>query len=413
MPSDLSPSEKENREVERLVHKRAPHSRKYNDKHGPKYDNRRRRMKNDDPDLNNADKDLSLNRKTQGSLILNDSNIISNINFQVRKNYLDHIYKYINTYSKIGETSNENYCENMSKKEATYHGVIDQRGNPIQTTNTGYKSFHNRNFTEDNYKSILAYANALFDQPWIKYGWDGSKKDAQVRAALDLAIHLADDNLYQSKIDVDTYNLLYARLTKSNSDTFSETVIPVQDKVNKRKSSVTAMNSKEYGTIVKIANDLRKRDPVASLSILKNLRDLFDSSADHNDRTIRSASGRKAGSNRVAQKPWDSIEFTSLSDDDFKKFKQDLKNELDQLLTKDDIDNFLSGFDETISTIEKKTTSSINRRVPVSVLIKLASSSEYARRLLGPVIMGTMSNVNSKKKLTKSVSSLTKKDLDW
>ncbi len=413
MPSDLSPQEKEDRNVEDLIYKKTPHSRKYREKRGPKYDNRNRRINNDDPDLNNCDDDLSLNRKTQGSSIQNNLDIISNINlrdFQIRKNHLNSIFKSIFKYQKNGATSNENYSETVRKKKATYHGVIDQKGNPIQTTNTGYKSFHNRNFTEENYKSILAYANALFDQPWIKYGWDGSKKDSQVRAALDLAIHLADDNLYQSKIDVDTYNLLYARLTKSNSDTFSDTVIPIQDKIGKRKLGAVIMNSKEYKTIAKIANDLMKHDPVTAISILKNLRDLVSSSANKNTDTIRYSIGRKAGSNKKANKPEENIEFSSLTDGDFLKFKQDLKKELDQLLNKDEIDDFLRGFDEIISSVEKKTTSSINRRVPVSILVKLALSSEYAKNLLGPVIISTMKNV---KKSRKATNTLTTKDLDW
>ena len=63
MPSDLKPSEKEEREVERLIGRKPAPSRKSKPKRGPKHDNRRRRMKVDDPDLKSSDKDMSLNYK--------------------------------------------------------------------------------------------------------------------------------------------------------------------------------------------------------------------------------------------------------------------------------------------------------------------------------------------------------------
>lgn len=69
MPSDLTPAEKEENEAERLIGKKPAPSRKRAPRRAPKYDNRRRRMNVEDPDLKapvEGDRDLSLNRK--GSL---------------------------------------------------------------------------------------------------------------------------------------------------------------------------------------------------------------------------------------------------------------------------------------------------------------------------------------------------------
>jgi len=64
MPSDLSPSEKEERQVERLINKEPAPSRKPAERRGPKHDNRRDRIDVDDPDMSSDDKDMSLNYKS-------------------------------------------------------------------------------------------------------------------------------------------------------------------------------------------------------------------------------------------------------------------------------------------------------------------------------------------------------------
>jgi hypothetical protein len=64
MASDLTPTEKEERQVERLINKEPAPSRKPAERRGPKHDNRRDRMTVDDPDINNVDPDLSLNYKS-------------------------------------------------------------------------------------------------------------------------------------------------------------------------------------------------------------------------------------------------------------------------------------------------------------------------------------------------------------
>lgn len=332
---------------------------------------------------------------------------------------------------RSGETSNENVSDEvMPKRVATYHGVIDTRGNPIKTTDDGYQSFHSRNFTEDNYKAILAYAKALLLEPWLKYGWDGGKKDAQLRAALDLSINLADNNLYQSKIDVETYNILYSRLADTGQDTFSETMIPVQEKVKKKKRSA-AMKRKEYNTIVRIASDLRKRNPAAAFTILKNLRELISTTASNPDTTVSetvmnntNATRSKniqsmVGLRRTSQDK--DIEFKSLSDSDFRNLKDDVKSKIEHLFGEKDVAKFLKGFEDIVSDVEHKTASSLSG-VPLNVLIKLASSSEGAKKLLGPVIIAAKKRtlrpvpLRLKRSSTKNEnrkSTLTVTDLDW
>lgn len=67
MPSDLKSHEREEREVERLINKDRAPSRSKAPKGAPKHDNRRRRIKEKDEDLDSVDKDLSLNYKYAAS----------------------------------------------------------------------------------------------------------------------------------------------------------------------------------------------------------------------------------------------------------------------------------------------------------------------------------------------------------
>jgi len=358
-------------------------------------------------------------------------------------------------YSRAAASNEGLQSGAMSQRTATFHGVDDRRGNPVQPPNTGYKSFHSRNFTEENYKAILAYAEALLDQPWLKYNWDGAPKDSQFRAALDLAIHMADDCLYQSKIDADTYNLLYNRLARAGHDSFSETVIPVQDKVGQKRRAAMR-NRQGYRNIVKVASDLRGTHPAISLQILKNLRALISSDAPVADdisshvaleetsadpavsmdslakcgeegasmiesekpdrtgqsmiesekagQTMSEKSGQtmieseKAGPGEaVGQGPGDDISFRSMGDEDFEKLKKDLKREVDKLFTEDDVEKFIEGFDDIIQEVEKKTAATLGSAVPLAVLLRAAASSEAAKRVLGPIIVAAKKKKDAKK----------------
>lgn len=68
--SSLDHSTKEEREVERLIDREPAPSRKPKQRRGPKHDNRRRRIKTDDPDMDSSDKDMSLNYKHSSLLAI-------------------------------------------------------------------------------------------------------------------------------------------------------------------------------------------------------------------------------------------------------------------------------------------------------------------------------------------------------
>ena len=159
----------------------------------------------------------------------------------------------------------------MGQRTATYHGVL-QQGDPTNGPYTGYRSLDRRYFGKEHYDSIIATAKALLKEDWLKYEWEGGAGDAPFRAAFDLSIWTADSNLYQAKIDVETYNMLLARLMGSKDDVFAETLITNDDSRTPRRAS--AMSNQHYRNILRVASDLRKSNPRAALDIVKNLRSL-------------------------------------------------------------------------------------------------------------------------------------------
>ena len=158
----------------------------------------------------------------------------------------------------------------MRQRTATYHGVL-QQGDPTNGPYTGYRSLDRRYFGKEHYDSIIKTAKEFLKEDWLKYDWEGGAKDAPFRAALDLSIWVADSNLYQAKIDGETYNMLLARLMKSKTDVFSETLITYDEKDSRRAS---AMSNQHYQAILRVASGLRKENPRAALEIVKNLRSL-------------------------------------------------------------------------------------------------------------------------------------------
>lgn len=415
--SSLSQTEKEEREVERLIDKKPAPSRKNKTKRGPKFDNRRRRMKVDDPDLKSdseSDNDMSLNYKNSA-------------------------------------TSNERFDLAMSSRFAQYHGVDDRSGNPQDPINTGYKSYDKRYFNEDHWKSIVSSAKELLDSDWFKYGWDGGSKDAPLRAALDTAIYASSDSLFQSKIDVETYNMLLNRLANWGHDTFSETLIP--EKSGTRRSA--AMNS--FNQLVMIAERLKSKSPRVAFAILKNARHLastrrraeeeftFESLAEPSRfeawkgdiqdemkklfsknevedfmegfediiskiekvssqnftrggvplRILRQASSKSTRANiviaqilsTVRSRIAETIEFQSLADPEaFKKFKEELKKDSDKLFKSKEVEDFMDGFDDIISKIEKQSSYNL-RGIPVNYLVKVVARNASVKNILGPIIV--------------------------
>lgn len=123
-------------------------------------------------------------------------------------------------------------------RNAAYHGVLMQ-GHPNGPTNSGWNSIDKRYIDRSHLDSIIASAKKMLkDNPWFQFNWGGGRPDAPFRAALDLAIHTADSNSYQSKIDAPTYEKLLNRLASWDYDTFEDTVLNMPKDPKKRKASV-------------------------------------------------------------------------------------------------------------------------------------------------------------------------------
>jgi len=465
MPSDLKPSEKEEKEVERLIGRKPAPSRKKAPRRGPKHDNRRRRMSEDDSDVKSDDKDMSLNHKVVGSIAL-----------------------------RVAETFQSSYGvqagREMSVKTATYHGVVKQ-GHP-DGPYPGYRSYDSRYFGKDQYESIVASAKSLLKEDWLSNEWTGGAPDAPFRAALDLAIHTADDCLYQSKIDVETYNMLLARVQGDKMDQFSETFLPNTDAP---KRSASAM-SNAYKNLLRIASELRQTDPKAAVEIVRNMRslvaqqqgeeqgmhpapvgqqqqsqqqqgqqqqsqqeqqgqqqgygqqqqgygqqqqgqqeqqgagketdvkalkeetkklfdakdieDFIESLKDLAD-TVKKTAGR-----RIASDLPDLSGLEDMSDEDVKKFLDEQKKgakELEKHLSEDDLEAFMKGLDELFKDVGEAAkhikTSSV--RVNISSLVRLAASNPEARAFLMPVLIAAKKKVEKAKKKGKKTSQQEKK----
>lgn len=278
----------------------------------------------------------------------------------------------------------------MVTRLAKYHGVLDQRGNPTDPPNTGWKSIDQRYIGEEHYKRILKCASDLLEEDWLQYGWEGGAKDAPVRAALDLAIQTCDGAAYQSKIDGDTYNLLLNRLAGWGHDTFSETVLPMKASESGEKRSASAMpKSQEYTNIVKVANDLRTSNPLAALMLLRNLRAL----------TANEAPAMAAPPVEAAAADMGEFSFKSMSDEDFAKLKDDAKKEMDALFNEADVEAFLEGLEKMIEGVQKKTASiGGSALIPVALLMKVAAASTEAKQAFGLTILAAAKRKKPAKK---------------
>lgn len=113
----------------------------------------------------------------------------------------------------------------LMKKTAGYHGIVEQ-GHPSGPTNTPWKSIDKRYLGKEHFASIIKCAKDILNEQWFKSGWDIGAVDAAHRAALDLAIHTADDSAYQSKIDAPTYNMLLNKLASGGYDDMVDTMLP-------------------------------------------------------------------------------------------------------------------------------------------------------------------------------------------
>jgi len=300
--TSLSPAEKEEKQVERLINKKPPPSRKYTEKRGPKHDNRRERMNTEDSDVSSKDSDMSL----------------------------------ASIASKLSDTAASYRTEPVRMlKTSAYHGVL-QQGHPSGPTNTEYKSYDKRYFGKDNYDNIIAATKSFLEEDWLKHGWDGGSPDAPIRAALDLAIHLANSNLYQSKIDAATYDMLLNKVAGWKHDQFSETIFP-----GERKRSAS-MNDSNIQTFLRIASDLRHSNPRAAADIVKTIRNLRAS--DHGQDSDQSPPSQQAGISEVDMNKFVSGELDI----------QELKDETKKLVDSSDIESFLSGLKDISEILGKR-----------------------------------------------------------
>lgn len=251
--------------------------------------------------------------------------------------------------SRRRATSNRrNLDGRMNPKTAAYHGVVDQKGNPLDPPNTGFKSYDKRYFDKRHYDRIIKAAQDFLKSDWLSTGWDKGAPDAPIRAALDLSIHLADNGLYQSKVDVETYNYLLNKLAKWNWDTFSDTLLPFKNG-NGRSASMKP----EHQVMLKIANDIRLEHPEKTLSILKSIKSLASEEPQMSD-TPETPENTAAGD--LGKNPF-VMEFKSMDDEDFKKLHGEVKQVLDQRFDEKDVQDFLDGFDDLFEKLQTKVAS--------------------------------------------------------
>ena len=292
----------------------------------------------------------------------------------------------------------------MGQKTATYHGVL-QQGDPTHGPYTGYKSYDRRYFGKENYDSIVASAKKILDEDWLKYSWDDGAKDANFRAALDLAIWTTDSNLYQSKIDTETYNMLLANVMGIKDDTFSETVITNDDSSKTRRAF--SMSNQYYQNILRVASELRKTDPKTSFNLVKNLRHLVAQQQEEEqeqqekigqeqqEHTEHCSQQEQQSADKDAAVPDEVVKKLQKAFDDAKravKDTDDWKKSLEKIMEIMEPAMAAAGAPET-----EKIASAV---FPVTTLIKLAFSNPGAR----PVLLAMIREAAKKKNKGKGKS---------
>lgn len=260
-------------------------------------------------------------------------------------------------------TSNElRTVRAMTHKTAQYHGVL-QQGHP-GGEDPGYKSYDRRYFTKENYESILASAKEFMESDWLKYEWEAGADEMPFRVALDLAIQTADNCLYQSKIDTETYNMLLNRLAGLGHDLFEDTFLPQKSGSNR---SASAMNN-EYQKIMRVASELRKTNPRAAFEVVTNLRSLIANSPLSQNAPNEEPSASVAQSvpeEACTETPAAVAQVTDADTDGFVDGKldmKDLKHKTQKLVDAKDMDDFVDGLKD-LHEVTKKTagrTASVN-----------------------------------------------------
>lgn len=104
-------------------------------------------------------------------------------------------------------------------KTGVYHGI-----DPYAYGPAGYPGWlqpHQRDFGTSDYDEILKSAKQWLSSPLLSVAVDGMPKDAQFRAALDLAIY---GGPYNGAVTANTYNELLAKLAGVSAPGFGETL---------------------------------------------------------------------------------------------------------------------------------------------------------------------------------------------
>jgi len=340
---------------------------------------------------------------------------------------------------KISAASYEPFSTANMKKVSSYHGVKVQH-HP-EADFFGKQSLNKRYFDKKDFDGIVAIAKENMKEDWYSFDWEKGAPDAPFRAALDAAIHVSNDSGFQSKIDSNTYNLLLAQLMGHDTkEFFSETFIS-QEKPGRRSASMTQESSAK---IVRIANDIRKSDPLSAVALLriaskmgfdikaaegdpppldiliemqrkllklaesgednamllKGLTDLYEKMGSH-ELDFSNKSGHEASS-RVA---------SGDIQNKLKKLGELHEGDLAEILndnppgTDPDIEEILEWFDKILAEADAKSrTASV--LVDIRTLMKVAASSPEIRSILHPYL------VAAKKKMEKKPSKTSTKKKD-
>jgi hypothetical protein len=328
-------------------------------------------------------------------------------------------------------------------KKSSFHGYLNQKTTPYRRPNLIEDKFC---LDEDDYKNILKVSKELLKSDWLKYGWDNVDSDARHRAALDIAIHVSADGLYQSNIDPSAYNELLNKLAGWDFDTFRETVLDPKKGSSRRSSP---MDKKSIISVARVASELLEDSPDVSFRILRNLGSIVMggdrvalSTGEINDVVsegvnLKSVESDVKGlmdskdsddflsslrnvdefvqkmSSRVSSDLRDLEVIEDLEPAQIESLQKTMKPKfsgLEESVSDGDADSFVDGFQEIVSDVNDFTNQvkQASTRVSLSTLIRIASESPDARKILIPII--AKARLKNKKKPSKT--SLKKKDED-
>lgn len=384
--TSLSYSEKEDREIERLIDKKPAPSRKNREKRGPKFDNRRRVMQVEkDPDLDKSDPDLSRSGSD----------------------------KYSFDYS---------YGADMSIRTSKYHGIVEKYNQDSYEESRASASVFDP-ICEDDHKKISKEAKKLLKEEWFKAGWGDDKSDAATRAALDISISTVCGGIYANRIDSLTYNMLLGGLLGSEVDSNVASFFDDGAGLTRREFKM------DKDSILHLASKVRHSDPRLALDLIRSVRTaaepmpgaMDDKMKSHMDKKLKELLdaisdedvdqfGKKMKEisqllpKTASRTAADFFEFKSLADmsakdlsDFFEKSRKEVEKAKKQL-DSDDIEDFMISFtslaDSAQDAAKKAKVGSVTVRI--SSLIEAASKSDEVRQILLPYLAAAKKKLDKK-----------------